>query len=377
MIKRRYKKRSYRQRQRNFLIVLIKGYLLYLFFIVILAGLMAFIYSIQKDSKTEKKQVKISRISRSDAYKRGMDMINYVWEYNAARNGVEDNVDIKLPFFLEGKNSVKVSGIPYCWGGYIALDISNQSDVRNFQDAIDKGYIAGNVNCAGGYKDLTAGLDCSGFVCAVFKIPEKCSTRGLVDYFDEIDVGELKPMDILNSIGNHVVIFLKESSDKKGVIVMESTTNRESRTKEKTVINYRSWDEIKKGVNNTPYTPMRYKKIVDNKVFLFQDENEYNSTKLYSTNLNTNEIYKGYIDYAGDEDYYKFILEMDKYISLNIMKLPKYCKFTIFDDNDNIYGEYTKTGLNTIPLKKGTYYLKIEGIDFHYGEEDYNFIVHE
>ncbi|EYE87663.1 hypothetical protein Q428_12165 [Fervidicella metallireducens AeB] len=357
--------------------MLIKGYLFYLVFIVALVGLIVAIFSFQKDSKTEKKEIKISRISRSVAYNRGMDMINYVWEYNGARNGIEDNVDIKLPFYLEGKSSVKVSGIPYCWGGYIGLDISNQNDVKNFQDAIEKGYIAGNVNCSGGYKDLTAGLDCSGFVCAVFKIPEKCSTKGLVNYFDEIDINELKPMDILNSIGNHVVIFIKESSDKKGVIVMESTTNRESRTKEKTVINFRSWDEIKKGVNNIPYTPMRYKKIVDDKVRLFQDQYEFNSTKLYSTNLNTNEIYKGYIDYVGDEDYYKFLLDVDKFINLNIMNIPKYCRITIFDDNDNIYGEYTKTGVNAIPLKKGTYYLKVEGIDFQYGEEEYNFIIHD
>ncbi|WDC83208.1 hypothetical protein PL321_10385 [Caloramator sp. mosi_1] len=96
------------------------------------------------------------------------------------------------------KDGELVSGIPYCWGGYISLDMSNQPQIKNFKDALDKGLVAGNINTNGGYKPLTAGLDCSGFVGAVYKLPIKVSTQMLDDYFHPIKFEDLKPMDIIN-----------------------------------------------------------------------------------------------------------------------------------------------------------------------------------
>jgi hypothetical protein len=142
------------------------------------------------------KPIVIKKITRSETFKRGMDIINYIWEYDAVKNGSKYDINVTLPNYLKDVKKVKVLGLPYCWGGSTALDMSNRTDVNNFQDALKKGYTAGNVYCVGNYKYHTMGLDCSGFVCSVFKIPERCGTKDLYKYFNEIDINKLKPMDI-------------------------------------------------------------------------------------------------------------------------------------------------------------------------------------
>lgn len=288
------------------------GCLLYVYLLIMLIAfiLILIIYLSKEPKKPPQNEIKISKIKRSEAFKRGMEMINFVWKYEASKNGVVDNNEITMPRHL--KDGELTSGIPYCWGGYISLDMSNQPQIKNFKDALDKGLIAGNINTNGGYKQLTAGLDCSGFVGAVFKIPIKVSTQTLGDYFHPIKFEDLKPMDIINHEKYHVFIYLKESADKKGIIVMEATTGK-NEVFDRTTISYRSYSEIKKYIDNGTYVPMRYNKIVEDDIDFFKDENEFNNFDYLATNIVLDEEYKGYIDYAGDVDIYSVRLKEGEY----------------------------------------------------------------
>lgn len=281
------------------------------------------------------KSTNIVKIKRSEAYKRGMDMINFVWKYDASKNGILNNDEITMPRHL--KDGELVSGIPYCWGGYISLDMSNQPQIKDFKDALDKGLIAGNINTNGGYKPLTAGLDCSGFVGAVYKLPIKVSTQMLDDYFHPIKFEDLKPMDIINHKKYHVFIYLKESADKKGIIVMEATTGKYVAF-DRTTINYRSYSEIKKYIEDGTYIPMRYNKIVEDKVELFKDKYEFNNFDYLATNIILGEDYEGYIDYAGDVDIYSIKLDEGNY-NINF-KGDKPIYVEIFSGENNILSLY-------------------------------------
>jgi hypothetical protein len=325
---------------------------------------------VETNTKTIKKTI-ISNVipkkmKRSEAYRRGMEIINYVWIYNADINGVESKGNVALPNYLKGVKQLKISGLPYCWGGYTSLDISDKPDVKNFGEAIKKGYTAGNVYCLGNYKNLTAGLDCSGFVCAVYKIPEKYGTDNLNNYFNIINVKDLKPMDILNCRDKHVFIYLGETTDKKGIITMEASYDKSSKNSEKTLINYRSWASITKGNDGKPYIAMRYKGIINDNVKVFRDKNEYNFGKEYTVEIKQNQQNKGYIDYADDVDYYKLnVNKATKYI-LQISSMPLFCRMTMTNSTGKVILNITKRGSYNIKLVKDVYSIKFQAIDFKF-----------
>lgn len=125
--------------------------------------------------------------------------------------------------------SVQMTGIPYCWGGFNAIDVGVSN--RTFQKALNKKYVAGNINAEGYVKYMTAGLDCSGFVSAAFGFTKKQSTKSLSDMGSKIsDVNKLEQMDILVYPGDHVVFFcewlggatmlIAESAIREGKVVI-------------------------------------------------------------------------------------------------------------------------------------------------------------
>lgn len=363
-----YRKKQYRRLSRKEIIINdIKTYLIILILMIMLFLILNTLNNIRMMKKVRpRKPVVILNIKRSEAYVRGMNIINYVWEYDSSRNGIINSDQIELPDYLKNENKIKVSGLPYCWGGYLSLDKSNISNINNFQDAINKGYVAGNINCAGNYKKYTAGLDCSGFVCAVFNIMEKTDTAGLNSYFNKIKVRNLKPMDIFNCEKKHVFIYIKETMDKKGIITMEATTNRLSKISERTAINYRSWDSIKKGMDGKPFIPMRYKGIIDDKVNDFKDIYEYNNNEAHAINMDLNQYYKGSIDFANDMDYFRVRINRTNEYKLNVLNLPQFCRIYILDDNGEKVFSTKKKGIYSLKLMNREYFIKIEGIDFKF-----------
>lgn len=174
-------------------------------------------------------------ITRGEAEKRALDIINLKWTYSRDKNGFispDKTQYVEQPSQFKDVNYGVFTGIPYNWGGFDSLDTNSyNAPWKSFIEAIEKGAFAGNVNTKSGmgYIPQTAGLDCSGFVQAVFNIKDwKLSTSSLFNsYFTKIDIKDIKHMDILNRPGDHVVIFDRwgNLNGVDGAFTFESTTD--------------------------------------------------------------------------------------------------------------------------------------------------------
>lgn len=163
------------------------------------------------------KAVTQTPLTRSEAETRALNMINLPWVYSRVLNS---NInpkyasDVTLPVQFNNVSTMQTIGIPYNWGGMDGIDTSSyNAPWTSFIDAINHGAYAGNTNADGGIGLVpgTAGLDCSGFVQAVFNIHDyKQSTSTLFsNYFTKISLSDIKHMDILDKPGDHVVVFDK------------------------------------------------------------------------------------------------------------------------------------------------------------------------
>lgn len=186
------------------------------------------------------------KISRTEARKRADAMAKYKWTLekthtltSKSEKGVELPREVAAAKAANaGKTSWKVTmvGIPYCWGGFNGLDVGVSN--RTFKKALEKKYVAGNINPDGYFKYMTAGLDCSGFVSAAFAFKEKQSTKGLSDMGSKIsDVKKMEQMDILVYPGEHVIFFyewinettllVSESAAREGKVIVHPKTLNE------------------------------------------------------------------------------------------------------------------------------------------------------
>lgn len=206
-------------------------------------------------------------IARSQAEQRAMSIINLTWTYSKDRNSKLDPAllsKVTQPSQFNGVNSGTMTGIPYDWGGLDSLETSSYNEPwTNFLDAVNKGAYLGNINSSGGIGHVTgtAGLDCSGFVQAVFNIKgTKLSTSTLFNqYFVPIDINNIRHMDILNYPGHHVVIFDRWGTKNgvSGAYTYEATTNQAYGGIQGTKRYFISSKAI------TSYTPGRYVNIIE------------------------------------------------------------------------------------------------------------------
>lgn len=154
--------------------------------------------------------------TREEVWERARAMAEYKWTLkrthtltSKSEKGVvlpREIAAIKAANAENSSWSTTMTGIPYCWGGFYALDVGFGG--KTFQQVIDKNYVAGNINPMGYLKYLTAGVDCSGFVSAAFGFTKKQSTSGLSDLGSKVsDVKKLEQMDILVYPGDHVIFF--------------------------------------------------------------------------------------------------------------------------------------------------------------------------
>lgn len=186
------------------------------------------------------------KITRAEARKRADAMAKYKWTLEKTHTlTAKSEKGVELPREIaaakaanEGKTSWKVSmvGIPYCWGGFNGLDVGVSN--RTFKKALEKKYVAGNINPDGYFKYMTAGLDCSGFVSAAFGFKEKQSTKGLSDMGSKIsDIKKMEQMDLLVYPGEHVIFFyewmndttllVSESAAREGKVIVHPKTLNE------------------------------------------------------------------------------------------------------------------------------------------------------
>ena len=161
-------------------------------------------------------------VSREEAWQRALAMANYEWVLkkthtytSKSEKGVvlpREIAAIKAKHQEESSWSETVIGIPYCWGGFYALDVGING--RTFQAMLNKKYVAGNINPVGNLKYMTAGVDCSGYVGAAFGFTQKYNTSALSDLGSKVtDVRELEQMDIFVYPGEHIILFCEWLDD--------------------------------------------------------------------------------------------------------------------------------------------------------------------
>lgn len=207
-------------------------------------------------------------ITRSQAEQRALNIINLNWTFTKSKNtNISSSYSwaVQLPSQLKNITTAQMTGIPYNWGGFDGLNShSYNAPWTNFLNAVSYGAYTGNVNTDGGYGYIsgTAGLDCSGFVQAVFNINDyKQSTTTLFNnYFYQISISDIKHMDILDKKGEHVVIFDKWGyrNGVYGAYTYESTPDQTYGGIQGTKQYFMSMSEINRG-----YIAGRYKNIVE------------------------------------------------------------------------------------------------------------------
>lgn len=191
-------------------------------------------------------------ISRKEAQDRAFKMADLKWHYVKRLNGNVISGTTPLPQFT-GVTDAYFNGIPYDWGGYDGIDTSSTYRWKNYLDAVTNyKAMAGNSYSDGGYKAGTAGIDCSGFVQAVLRIPgSKTGTYSVPNYAHPINYSDLKDMDILLNISEHVLFFqswiVDEFGSKIGANTIESTGGNNDGTGKKVKKYYRNWDELYNG----------------------------------------------------------------------------------------------------------------------------------
>lgn len=100
-------------------------------------------------------------------------------------------------------------GIPYAWGGSMSLE--------EFDRRIASGEAAGS-HSRDGTLSCVAGVDCSGFVSQVWKLPQRYTTSSISAVTRSITLDELQPGDALNKAGSHIVLYAGRSPDGKPII---------------------------------------------------------------------------------------------------------------------------------------------------------------
>lgn len=156
-------------------------------------------------------------LSREEAKERAFAMAEYEWTLKKTHtNTAKAEKGVVLPreiAYQKEKHSDDSSwsetmvGIPYCWGGFYALDTG--FDGKTFASMLKKrDCVTGNINPKDNLKYMTVGVDCSGYVGAVFGFGKKYNTSKLSDIGSGLyQVKDLQPMDIFVYPGDHIIFF--------------------------------------------------------------------------------------------------------------------------------------------------------------------------
>ncbi len=136
--------------------------------------------------------------------------------------------------------------MPYDWGGW--------DSVSGYNGYMDPGTAqAGDINTAG-VESCSKGVDCSGFVTRVWQLTSKYSTSTLPKISMRLaSTADLKPGDILNDAGSHVVLFSGLAAN--GVWDYEST---QYNAVDRVVYMFSSWTRL------NGYLPRRYNNVCAN-----------------------------------------------------------------------------------------------------------------
>lgn len=183
-------------------------------------------------------------LTRSDAIKIAERFVNHRWTAEAkhVRHGKDSSgVEIHTPdrksqhgspdedCWVLGENT----GVAYKWGGW--------DTPESFDSGLRKGRAAGDVYSAekrrkGGaaVSGDCVGIDCSGFVSRCWALKTRESTSTLSSISKRLDsTDELKPADVMNTAGGHVILFVRWlDSGKKRALFYEAAPFSKTRAVE-------------------------------------------------------------------------------------------------------------------------------------------------
>jgi len=188
-----------------------------------------FVQKIQGEEKVEAQGIitpdAVNLYGRATAYDRAIGITGYVWTFYTANRTPTTSTTTSPDFLVSAANGSSQQGIPYTWGGFDSLDTSSsKANWANYAAGLSIGKYAGNVHTSGhNYISSTVGLDCSGFISAVYGFSYKFSTGMLQSDvntpFRTTTYGALQPGDIANDAGSHVWMFISRKTDSAGNLV--------------------------------------------------------------------------------------------------------------------------------------------------------------
>ncbi len=200
--------------------------------------------------------------TRAEVLEIAASFADYHWEPAAknVRHGRDDaGIDVQTPDRSTGNPDLwqpgePSAGVPYKWGGFDTL--------ASFARGIRAGKAAGDLYNAekrrkGGaaVSGEAVGVDCSGFISRCWKLDEKKDTGSLAVLCAKLNsCAELRPGDVLNQAGGHVVLFVRwVDATQTRAVFYEAEPFSRVRASERQVP-----EMLALG-----YVPLRYRKIRD------------------------------------------------------------------------------------------------------------------
>lgn len=205
-------------------------------------------------------------ITRAEALKIAEQFVNHRWTAEArhVRHGTDGaGIEIHTPDQAGGhanpesdawKTGAQNIGVAYKWGGW--------DTPEKFDAGLKKGRAAGDVYSAekrrkGGaaVSGDCVGVDCSGFVSRCWGLKKRESTSTLGGISKRLaSPEELKPADVMNTAGGHVILFVRWlDSGKKRALFYEAAPFSKTRAVEHDIADLTAGGFI----------PLRYRGIRD------------------------------------------------------------------------------------------------------------------
>lgn len=206
----------------------------------------------------------LAQVTRTEALQVAESYVNHSWkaEEKNTRHGTFGGVEIHTPDRAGGRAQPLEAGwvvgdnqgVPYKWGGFDTL--------ASFERGIRAGKAAGDVYTSEkrqlGGKAVSGdvvGVDCSGFISRCWKLSGKHSTTMLFGISERLaSPADLRPGDIMNTGGGHVLLFVKWlDGAKTNALFYEAAPFGKTMASERDVA----------GMAAAGFVPLRYKKIRD------------------------------------------------------------------------------------------------------------------
>lgn len=205
-------------------------------------------------------------VTRAEALKIAESFLEHRWQASAknVKHGKDSaGVDVQTPDRDGGQcrpsgecwvPDAENVGVAYKWGG--------TDTPQTFIAGVRAGKAAGDVYTdakrKGGGKTVSGdavGVDCSGFICRCWKLTTRHSTESLPSICEKLSSpAELKPGDIMNGAGAHVLLFAKWTNPEKTHALFY-----EASPFSKTVASERDVNQM----TNVGFKPLRYRQIRD------------------------------------------------------------------------------------------------------------------